>query len=353
VVGSSDSNCLSTSDEVQPELSYKEKHMKAFLTLALVLCIGVVIYQATQISRLQRQLAALNTKTEQLAANSAASEQHGPGAAATTNTPPAADAQASTSEKNPKELLRLRGEVGRLRVENASISATNAVSKITSNPQSRDMLRNQQKRGMNMIYKGFASNANLTPEQTEKLNDLLADHIMQNVDHVTQVLRDKPAADEMNKVFAGQESALDAQVKDLLGADGLAQYQDYTKNLLSSLTAEQFKSMLSGSDDEKSQKSKQLLALMQEQVRSALADANLPADYQLVPMLNFRNIASEQEGDKSLQMLESIYTKAAAQAGSFLSPDDLKKFEEFRTTAINNNRTALMLNRTMMAPISQ
>ena len=99
---------------------------------------------------------------------------------------------------------------------------------------------------MTMIYKGFAQRAKLTSEQTEKLNDLLADHIMDNVDHVTTVLRDKPTPEQMNEIFAAQDAVLQEKVQALLGQEGLAQYQDYTKNLLSTLTAEQFKSMLTG-----------------------------------------------------------------------------------------------------------
>jgi hypothetical protein len=79
----------------------------------------------------------------------------------------------------------------------------------------------------------------------------------------------------------------------------------------------------------------------------------LPADYQTVPILNFRNIASEQEGDKSLKLLDDIYQRVASRSSSFLSADELAKFQEFRTTAINNNRSALAMNRTMMAPISK
>ena len=46
---------------------------------------------------------------------------------------------------------------------------------------------------------------------------------------------------------------------------------------------------------------------MREEAQAALASAGLPADYQTVPMLNFRNIASEQEGEKSLKLLDDIY----------------------------------------------
>ena len=255
--------------------------------------------------------------------------------------------------KKPNEVLKLRGEVGRLRKENADIGSTSALSKVTANPESRKILRDQQKLGMTMIYKGFAQRANLTSEQSEKFNDLLADHIMDNVGNVTTVLRDKPTPEELNAIFATQEAALQEKVEALLGPESLAQYQDYTKGLLSTLTAQQFKSMLTGTDAAKEEKSKQFAQVLQEEIQTALTAAGLPADYQTVPMLNFRNIASEQEGDRALKLLEDIYQSAAGRAGSFLSADELAKFQEFRNAAISNNRTALTLNRTMMAPVSK
>jgi len=255
--------------------------------------------------------------------------------------------------KKPNEVLKLRGEVGRLRKENADIGSSSALSKVTANPESRKILRDQQKLGMTMIYKGFAQRAKLTSEQTEKFNDLLADHIMDNVGNVTTALRDKPTPEELNGIFAAQEAVLQEKVEALLGPESLAQYQDYTKGLLSTLTAQQFKSMLTGTDAAKEEKSKQFAQVLQEEIQTALTAAGLPADYQTVPMLNFRNIASEQEGDRALKLLEDIYQSAAGRAGSFLSADELAKFQEFRNAAISNNRTALTLNRTMMAPVSK
>jgi hypothetical protein len=156
----------------------------------------------------------------------------------------------------------------------------------------------------------------------------------------------------MNEIFAAQETVLQEKLQEVLGLDNVAQYQEYTKNLLSTLTAEQFKGMISGTDTVKDEKSKQLNQAMKEEVQTVLASAGLPADYQTVPMLNFRNIASEQEGEKSLKLIEDIYQRVAARANAFLSPEELVKFQEFKTLAINNNRSALTLNRTMMAPIS-
>jgi hypothetical protein len=314
---------------------------------------GIGLYKATHISNRHIPAQALEPQAEQLAGLSNQVQELQRERDRATNALAAVVSENAALKKNPSDVLKLRGEVGRLQQENMSIGSSSALSKVTANPESRKMLRDQQKMGMSRIYKGLAQELKLSSEQTDKLNDLLADHVMGNVDQITTALRDKLAPEQMNRLFDGQEAALQAQVQALLGPDGLAQYQDYTKNLLSTLTADQFKSMLSGDDAARGAKAKELSQVLQEEVQAALNSAGLPADYQTVPILNFRNIASEQEGDKSLKLLDDIYQRAAARSGSFLSAAEQAKFQEFRTTAINNNRAALALNHTMMAPISK
>ena len=257
-----------------------------------------------------------------------------------------------TQRGGTNEVLKLRGEVGRLRLEKTELASTSGLSKVTADPESRRMMREQQKMAMTMVYKDFASKAKLSTNQTEQLNDLLADYIMENVERVTVVLRDKPSIEQMRTIFSDQEARLQGAVQEVIGAEGLAQYQDYTKNLLSLITGEQFKGSMTGDAAAKTQKAKQISQIMQEEVGKALVSAGLPADYQTVPMLNFRNIASEQEGERSLQLLDGIYQQAAARMNTLLSPEELAKFDEFRNTAIKNNRGALSMNRILMAPIS-
>jgi RNA polymerase sigma factor (sigma-70 family) len=323
---------------------------KTVIAAVAAAAIATGVYQAHQVSKLREQVRLLQHEREQQAtlSNQLQELQRERDRAKLT-----ADAgEPEAVKKNPNEVLKLRGEVGRLRRENADIGSSNALSKVTANPEARKMLRDQQKLGMSMIYKGFAKGAKLTSEQTDKLNDLLADHIMDNVGHVTTVLRDKATPDQMSQLFAAQDAALQEKVRALLGEDGLAQYQDYTKNLLGNLTADQFKGMMTGTDAEKDQKAGQLRQALQEATQASLAAAGLPADYQTVPILNFVNIASEQQGERSIQLLEDIYQRVAARGASFLTPEDLTKFQEFRNIAINGNRTALTVNRTIMAPIS-
>ncbi len=249
------------------------------------------------------------------------------------------------------ELLRLRGEVARLRQDVASrTNGPSVLSGIKADPAMWQTIREQQKVGMGMLYKDFAKKLNLPKEQTDKFTELLADDVMENIDHITAVLRDGLTPQQMEPIFAGQEAAMLEKVQALLGDEALGQYQEYSQRMASNISAEQFKSMMSGEKEEKDAKARQFYNLMLAETAQALADAGLPANYQTLPILNFRNIASESESEKNLKLLDGIYEKTAAHAGAFLTPEEVAQFAEFRAKAINNQRMVLKMNRTMMSP---
>lgn len=327
---------------------------KVVLSLVIAGALGFALYQGLRAAKTKEQALSQQQQQEQtsvqLSNRVAELEQELASAASAKQ---AGAATTTAAQRAPNETLRLRGEVGRLRQENASIASSNAISKVTANPEARKMLRDTQKMAMSMVYGGLAQRSNLSAEQKEKLNDALADYIMDNVDKVTMVLRDKPGEAEMNRIFAAEDARLHENVRQLMGDEGLQQFQQYSTELLGNITAEQFKGMMSGEGTEKQNKAKQLSQLIQEESKAALEAAGLPADYQTIPMLNLRNIASEQEGERSLKLLDDIYKRVSARSAGFLTAEDLKKFDEFREAGVKNNRAALMLNRTMMAPISQ
>jgi RNA polymerase sigma factor (sigma-70 family) len=318
--------------------------------IALALAIPLVMQYKSQ-SKLRADNEALREEVAKVSTLKAENERLARIIAQTTNAP-------RQSNDQVKELMKLRGEVGRLRQENASDAANktngpSALSGITATPEMQKMIRDQQKMGLNAIYRDLAKSAKLSKEQTEKLNDLLADHVMTNINNITTILHDHKPPTEMNQVFTDQDNALLQNVQSLLGTEGLEQYQDYTRNLISHLTSEQFKGMLSGDDATKKSQADQLYKVMQEESRQALARAGLDPDYQLVPTLNFRNFASAEDAEKNLTLLDGVYGSVAEKAKAFLSPDDAQKFSEFRTKALNNNRVALEMNRKLMAPTSK
>lgn len=265
---------------------------------------------------------------------------------------PAPSVAADPTNEPSREVLKLRGEIGRLKTA-ANAPKPSAISGVIADPEMRKMLRNQQKIGMGMIYQSFTNKVKLTPELAEKFVNLLADDIMESVDQVQAVLRDGKSPDEVNLVFTEQEAALQEKVNELLGADGLAHFQEYTKNLASLITAEQFKAQMTGDKNEKEEKAKQLNTLMEEETRAVLAEAGLPENFQMLPILNFRNMASEEEGERNLKHMDTVYERVTSRASSFLSEAELKKFSEFRAQAIQNSRMSLAMNRKMMAPANK
>ena len=314
--------------------------------VAAAIAVPLIMQHQAQ-TKLLAEKEALRQKTEQNEQLAAENERLAKLAAQ------ASDAPRTTTEPPSRELLKLRGEVGRLRQENATAAkptGDSVLSGMTTDPQMKKLIRDQQKAGMTMMYGAFAREAKLSKEQTEQLNDLLADNVMENIDTITAVLRDGKSPEERDQLFAQHDAALLEKIGALLGAENVSQYEEYTRDLASHLTAEQFKGMLSGDKAAKEAKAKQLDELMQAETQSILASAGLNPNFQTVPMLNFRNIASESEAEKNLKLLESIYENVTAQSSAFLSPEEVKKFREFQANAVNANRMSLVMNRKMMAP---
>lgn len=299
--------------------------VKLLAALLIVAAVGFGIYQRSRAQKLEREVNTLQQQEQRQTvdlSNRVETLEHELANAAS-GSPPISPVPPSQPPSH--ETLRLRGEVGRLTREHASIASTNAISKITANPEARKLLREQQKMGMTAIYRGLSQRANLNTEQSEKLNDILADYIMDNVDRVTTVLRDKSSPEQINEIFSAEDMLLQDKVRELLGDEGLTEFKQYTGSLLSTITADQFKGMLGGDSPERQAKAKQLTDLIQEESRATLAELGLPDDYQTIPMLNLRNIASEQEGERSLKVLDQIYQRVAARAGGFLNPEEVKK----------------------------
>jgi RNA polymerase sigma factor (sigma-70 family) len=322
---------------------------KTLVTAAIAILAGAGIYEARQAAQLRRQVQTTAASADLAAQLSQVQHERDDA----TNRIAALTAELAAAKKNPAEVLKLRGEVGALRQEKAIAGNTSALNKITADPATRKSLREQQKIAMSAIYSDLAKSLKLSPDQTAKFNDLIADHVMSSVDLITQALHDHLGRADVDQLFAGADATLQNQLQDLIGADGLARYQDYTQNLLSTLTAAQFAGSLSGDPDAVAEKKSQLMQAMQQAAQSALTSAGLPANYQTIPMLNFANIASPDEGDQSLQLMDSIYAQTAAQASAFLSADELGKFQQFRTNAITSTQSQLLMNRKLMAPIAQ
>jgi RNA polymerase sigma factor (sigma-70 family) len=324
--------------------------LKAGLAAAIVaaLAVPLVVQHRTQI-RLQQQNEALQRKVQTIDQLTAENQRLAELLAQATAPLPTRSGQTQSPE-----ILRLRGEVGRLRQEQARNSnGPSPVSALLDIPEIYKRVRSQQRDSMEAIYEDFVNSSNLASNQVEQFNDLLADNVMTNVARISSAMREGKSRQEMDQVFKQQETDLQNSVQALLGPELFAQYQDYTRSLWSRLTSEACKSMLAGEEDVQEQQAQRLRQVMQEEAQAAVTSAGLDPDFQLVPFLNFRNIVSEEETEKNLALLDTVYQRVSARAADFLSPEELKKFNEFRDYRIKENRMILTMNRKMLAPLRQ
>ena len=331
---------------------------KTLVTVTVAALAGAGIYEARQVTQLQEQNQALQQQQAPLAEQNRQlhreREQLQRARDEATNQLAAlTDELAKMVKQNPSEVLKLRGEVGVLLQEKATADSQSAVSKAVTDPETRKALHDQYKLVMSGYYFDLAKRLKLTPEQTEQFNDLLADHLLDNMDLITQGLNDGKSQAEVRRIFSAAETAFQGKVQALLGDDALAQYQDYTKNLASPRFVNSFADSLTGDSATIEDKKSRLIQAMQQATQSALAAAGLPADYQTYPMLNPANIASDEEAVQSLQLLDNIFGQTAANASTFLSADELNKFQDFRTNVIKLTQAAILVNRKLMAPVSK
>lgn len=324
---------------------------KVAVTTVLAVAAGALIYEARQISTLREQNTAFQRQITDLQGQNLALQQ-ARDAASQRQANLIEEVAGLKKGQDQSEMQRLRGEVGNLKRDKDALGKQSALNKLTADPASRKLMRDQQKMGMKMIYSDLAKSLKLDEEATGKLDDLLADHIMDGIDLVTQTLQDKNNRTEIDQIFTAADKEMESKVQALLGDEGLKQYKEYSDDILANITASQFEDNFTGTKEEKVAKKDQFAKILQEETRNALAAAGLPADYQTVPSLNLGNIASESRGEQSLKLLDDIYARAVARS-EFMSEDELKKFSDFRAKAQENNRTILLMNRNMMAPLAQ
>ena len=322
---------------------------KILIATTITAAVGMGIYAARQNSKLREQVHLLQQQLPLTGQIDQLQRERDDA----TNRLVGVTEELAKARKNPNEVLKLRGQVGALRQENKMAGEKSAISKITSDPASRKAMREQQKMGMSALYTTYAKQLNLAPEIAGKFNDLLADSVMDNIDLITQALHDGKSQSEVKQIFSAADTALQGKVQTLLGDDALAQYKNYTQNLASTLTVAQFQGELTGDKAAKEEKKKQFEEVMQQETAAALKSAGLSADYQVFPILNFGNIASEGEANQNLNLLDGIYASVATRSSSFLTPEELASFQTFRTNALNNSRMALTMNRNLMAPLSK
>jgi hypothetical protein len=220
------------------------------------------------------------------------------------------------------------------------------IGKMMKDPAMREMMREQQKVAINMMYGGLFKELNLSPEEKEKLKDLLTDSQMGNVEAAQGLFggtQDEAAVAAAKKATAEAKKQTDADLKALLGDERFAQYQDYEKNIGDRMQLDQFKTQLAAdSTPLRDDQNAQLLQIMKEE-KLALPPAIPEAQSEMPDKDTF----TAQKMDEQLKWMEQYNARVADRAKGVLTPEQFINYQKFQEQQASMSKLGLQMARQM------
>ena len=208
---------------------------------------------------------------------------------------------------------------------------SNPFAEMFKNPETRDMIKNQQKTVMGgMIDKNYADffkAMNMTPEQQAAMKDLLMNKTMAGMDLGMEMMSGDLTPEhraELTKQMKEANEAINQQLKDLLGAENYSQFEAYEKTIPERQAIDTFKNQL-GADA-------QLTSTQEEQLRLALSaerqdfkfttDFSNQQDYSEDMFSKF----TEERMNLYLQEQDQLSQRYLARAQTILSPTQYETY---------------------------
>ena len=117
------------------------------------------------------------------------------------------------------------------------------LSKMMQDPDTRELIRTQQRMMMEQMYAPLVKKLGLTPEETTKFKDLLADNMMNAAEKASAMFGGSGSSNRSEAIssLTAQQKDFDAQVKAFLGDDRYGQYKEYEETMGERMMLTQFK----------------------------------------------------------------------------------------------------------------
>ena len=308
---------------------------KTIMAAALTLAAGTGIYAVRQSTQLRDQVQTLRQEQAPLRAQIEQLEEERN--RATNQLAAFRDENARLkSGQSTTELLKLRGEVGKLRqqsvADKTSVPAS-GFAKMMSDPAMKEFVRQAQMEKMRSMYADLFKELKLTPEQSDQFLQAMSDYATKSMARLTT-----PGQATAEPAAANASQELGMQLQALLGDPGIARFKEYSAEIPARTTI----SLLNAQLGDTSLSAEQSARLLQT-VKAEPYD--LTQGITGAPDKAF--LGSQTDIDNFLQQVAQSNQRIIQQAGSFLTPDQVAALDTVLANAVNARtiRSAALIQR--------
>jgi hypothetical protein len=216
------------------------------------------------------------------------------------------------------------------------------LANMMKDPEMRKAMEQQQKMGMDMIYSSLFKELQLSPDQEKKFREMLLQQQMDNVAQAGAMFGGEGAdRTKVAKEIAEKNQKNQEQIKELLGDEKYAQFQDYNLTLPERMMLDQ----LGKQTDISPEQNQQLLAIFKEEKKNVQINRGTPA---ADPTKDWQQLL--QTGEAAEQMFaqqEEANNRVLERAGQVLTPEQLEKFGPLLKSQIDMQKAGMRMAREM------
>ncbi|HEY0551065.1 MAG TPA: hypothetical protein VGF13_15780 [Verrucomicrobiae bacterium] len=218
------------------------------------------------------------------------------------------------------------------------------LGKMMKDPAMREMMREQQKAMINMMYGGLFKDLKLSPEEKDKLKELLTNSQMKNIESAQGMFGDKEGVTEnTTKQIADAKKQTDVEIKALLGDERFAQYQEYQKNVGERMQLDQLRNQMAGAnmplDDAQAA---QMMQIMKDE--KAASPAPISDDQTKMPK---KDSFTAENLEKQMAWMDDYNRRVLDRASQVLTPEQLKQYQSFQEQQASMQKLGLQMAKSM------
>jgi hypothetical protein len=229
----------------------------------------------------------------------------------------------------------------------------NPFGEMFKSKEMKDMIKTQQKTVLGgMIDKNYGpyfSSLNLTPEQSSSLKDLILNRGLVDAEAGMSMLAGDSDPDKrkelMDKAKADKD-AVNAQIKDFLGADNYAQFETYEKTIPDRMSLNMYKDQQgSGPGALNPDQEAQLLQAMGEERQNFKFTTDFSDQSKFTG--DFASNFTEEKINKYEQEMEDLDQHYLDRAKNILTPEQIDPFKKFLKSQIELQKAGFKMAATM------